>query len=293
VVVPQRTDSAGARSFLTDALGSTLALADSTGTVQTSYTFEPFGNTTVSGSTANSFAFTGRELDATGLYFYRTRYYSPGFQRFASEDPIGFLGRSTNPYNYAFNNPLSYRDPSGRCPWCVILLIGAGFGGTVEGIKAYERGCRGWDLVEAVGRGAGAGLLAATAGLVTGGIATGVLGTTELAAIGAGTIGGGFGGAVNAASNEAIESGLHQGQIELNPDEIVESTLLGAVAGGAAVRLGPTVSGGENFDPIHSPETFGPRANQAYAQAGIGGVIGAIPDIGRAAIGGRKDACHQ
>ena len=61
----QRTDSAGARSFLTDALGSTVGLADSTGTVQTSYTFEPFGSTSVSGATTtNSFAYTGRELAA-------------------------------------------------------------------------------------------------------------------------------------------------------------------------------------------------------------------------------------
>src|SRR5437870_13904170 len=53
----QRTDSSGARHFLPDALGSTLALTDSTGTTQTSYTFEPFGNTTVTGSaTTNSFA---------------------------------------------------------------------------------------------------------------------------------------------------------------------------------------------------------------------------------------------
>src|SRR5881394_549388 len=93
----QRTDAAGARSFLTDALGSTLALADSTGTVQTSYTFEPFGNTTVTGaSTTNSFAFTGRELDASGLYFYRARYYHPSFQRFISEDPLGYAGGSVN-----------------------------------------------------------------------------------------------------------------------------------------------------------------------------------------------------
>src|SRR5437764_7425026 len=78
----QRTDSAGARNFLTDALGSTLALAVSAGTVQTSYTFEPFGNTSVTGSsTTNSFAYTGRELDATGVYFYRARYYNPQLQR--------------------------------------------------------------------------------------------------------------------------------------------------------------------------------------------------------------------
>jgi RHS repeat-associated protein len=32
--------------------------------------------------------YTGRECDATGLYFYRTRYYSPAFGRFIGEDPI-------------------------------------------------------------------------------------------------------------------------------------------------------------------------------------------------------------
>ena len=110
----QRTDSAGTRSFLTDALGSTLALADSTGTVQTSYTFEPFGNTAVTGSsTTNSFAFTGREFDTTGLYFYRARYYNPQLQRFVSEDPIGFNGRSVNLYSYANNSSTNGTDPSG------------------------------------------------------------------------------------------------------------------------------------------------------------------------------------
>ncbi len=102
----QRTDAAaGARTFLTDALGSTLALADSTGTLQTQYTFEPFGNTSVTGAaTTNSFAYTGRELDATGLYFYRARYYNPQLQRFISEDPIGFSG-DINLYAYAGNSP--------------------------------------------------------------------------------------------------------------------------------------------------------------------------------------------
>lgn len=134
----QRTDSAGARSFLTDALGSTLALADSTGTVQTSYTFEPFGNTTVAGSsTTNSFAYTGRELDASGLYFYRARYYSPLLQRFISEDPVGFNG-GINIYAYAGNNAVSNDDPFGLCTdpggtgkrYCIDLYIptlGAGF----------------------------------------------------------------------------------------------------------------------------------------------------------------------
>ncbi len=110
-----RTDSAGARSFLPDALGSTLGLTDSTGMLQTQYTYEPFGNTSVSGSTnANPYQYTGRENDGTGLYFYRARYYNPTFQRFASEDPIGFAG-GINLYAYAGDSPTKYRDPSGLC----------------------------------------------------------------------------------------------------------------------------------------------------------------------------------
>jgi RHS repeat-associated protein len=109
----QRTDSAGARSFLTDALGGTLALADSSGALQTQYTFEPFGNTSVTGATTtNSFAYTGRELDATGLYFNRARYYNPSLQRFISEDPIGFNG-GINFYAYTANSPTNLTDPFG------------------------------------------------------------------------------------------------------------------------------------------------------------------------------------
>src|SRR5258708_28998407 len=96
----QRTDSAGARNFLTDALGSTLALADPSGALQTQYTFEPFGNTSVTGTAnANSFAYTGRELDAGNLYYSRARYYSAGLMRFLSEEPIQFA-RCTNLSSY-------------------------------------------------------------------------------------------------------------------------------------------------------------------------------------------------
>jgi RHS repeat-associated protein len=109
----QRTDSAGARSFLTDALGSTLALTDSTGVAQTSYTFEAFGNTTSSGaSSTNSFVYTGRELDASGLNFNRSRYYHPTLQRFVSEDPTG-LGGGINTYAYVSNSPTNFFDPLG------------------------------------------------------------------------------------------------------------------------------------------------------------------------------------
>jgi RHS repeat-associated protein len=114
-----RTDSAGARCFLRAALGSTLALADSAGTLQTSYTFEPYGETTIAGAaTTNSFAYTGRELDSANpnLYFYRARYYNPSIGRFISEDPIQLKG-GINFYSYAVGSPMMYRDPSGKSIW--------------------------------------------------------------------------------------------------------------------------------------------------------------------------------
>jgi RHS repeat-associated protein len=59
---------------------------------------------------ANPFTFTGREYDAeTQTYYFRTRYYDPFSGRFLGEDPLFSL----NPYPYAQNNPVSYRDPSG------------------------------------------------------------------------------------------------------------------------------------------------------------------------------------
>jgi RHS repeat-associated protein len=108
----QRTDTSGPASFLRDALGSTVALTGASGNSLASYAYEPFGNTTVSGSSTNSYQFTGRENDGTGLYFYRARYYSPTLQRFIDEDPLGFRG-DNNLYDYALASPMNWRDPSG------------------------------------------------------------------------------------------------------------------------------------------------------------------------------------
>jgi len=116
-----RDDGGGARSFLTGALGSTLALADTTGALQAEYTYEPFGATTVTGSPgANALTYTGREDDGTGLKYYRARYYHPQLARFIQEDPIGLVAGDINFYIYVANNPLSFLDPLGldkdQCP---------------------------------------------------------------------------------------------------------------------------------------------------------------------------------
>ena len=107
-----RADAAGTRAFLADALGSTVALTDAAGVAQEQYTYEPFGATTATGVfDANTFQYTGRENDATGLYYYRARYYSPRLHRFLSEDIISEIGVSR--YSYARNTPLIGIDPDG------------------------------------------------------------------------------------------------------------------------------------------------------------------------------------
>ena len=104
----------GARALLTDALGSTVALGDGTGSLVTQYTYEPFGVTSETGvPSGNGFKYTGREDDGSGLLYYRARYYHPRLQRFISEDPIGFNGGSINLYAYVLNNPITFVDPNG------------------------------------------------------------------------------------------------------------------------------------------------------------------------------------
>jgi RHS repeat-associated protein len=109
-----RTDAARVHTLLTDALGSTLALTDNAGTVQSAYTYEPYGETTTTGTAnPNPFQYTGRENDGTGLYYYCTRYYLPSVQRFISEDPLDFLAGDLNLYAYVGGDPSNYIDPIG------------------------------------------------------------------------------------------------------------------------------------------------------------------------------------
>lgn len=111
-----RTDvpAATMSHLLPDALGSAFALTDAAGAIQTEYTYEPFGRTTLTGaSNSNPFQYTGRENDGTGLYYYRARYYHPILQRFLSEDPIEFYGGDFNLYAYVYNDPLGFIDPMG------------------------------------------------------------------------------------------------------------------------------------------------------------------------------------
>lgn len=129
-----RTDASGMFIPLVDALGSTIALVDSSGVVQTQYTYDPFGNTTVLGTaSANLFQYTGRESDDNELYYYRARYYSPLLGRFISEDPLGLGGGDPNFYAYVFNSPTNFNDPFGLSAGILPPPVAAGAAGVGAG----------------------------------------------------------------------------------------------------------------------------------------------------------------
>ncbi len=147
--------------FLADHLGSTNGLADSSGNLTSSASYDSFGNAT--GNLNTRYQFTGREKDDfTGLHYYRARFYDGKLGRFISEDPIGFAGGDVNLYGYVGNNPNNLNDPLGLFPdnpyelisdegWTAIAQVGnfaAGFGDTVTlGGTRYARQLMGSDHV--------------------------------------------------------------------------------------------------------------------------------------------------
>jgi RHS repeat-associated protein len=162
-----RTESSGTYSLFSDALRSTLSLTDSSAIPQSEYSYSAFGATSSTGAAgSNTSQYTGRENDGTGLYYYRSRYYSPGLQRFISEDRIGFRGGDFNLYAYVRNSPLNFRDPLGKqtaqVGVNVGITVGPAAGTATAGIAIDASGNVG--LYYEYGGGAGAG------GEVSGGV---------------------------------------------------------------------------------------------------------------------------
>lgn len=108
-----RTRGGATVHFLTDALGSTLRLTNSTGAKLNDYTYDPYGGTSNDKpGEKNFFQYTGRENDGTGLYYYRARYYNPQWGGFISQDPIGLAG-GDNLHAYVSGDPIHNTDPMG------------------------------------------------------------------------------------------------------------------------------------------------------------------------------------
>ncbi|MDQ3010142.1 MAG: hypothetical protein M3X11_05510, partial [Acidobacteriota bacterium] len=151
--IDQKLRQSGSRStlyFLSDHLNSTVALTNDFGErIGSSLSYEAYG---AGGSSLNTrFTYTGRELDsATGLMYYRARYYAPEIGRFISEDPSGFQD-GANLYAYVNQNPVSFTDPSGLFAANAAaagagFLFGAAFGFASDLFYQMSSKCPGEDL---------------------------------------------------------------------------------------------------------------------------------------------------
>lgn len=136
-----------ARYLLADPIGSVVAASDEKGTVTGRWDYQPFGELRhIARETAENapIGFTGREFDPeTGLYYYRARYYDPKLGRFLTPDPVG--GELANPatqhpYQYAFNNPLRFRDPLGTFAFSDLASGVTDLAGSVGATTGYAVG---------------------------------------------------------------------------------------------------------------------------------------------------------
>lgn len=76
--------TATASFYHQDGLGSVIGQTTQSGATQGLQRFDAWGNKTQSSGTINQYGYTGREPDATGLIYYRARYYDPSIGRFIS-----------------------------------------------------------------------------------------------------------------------------------------------------------------------------------------------------------------
>ena len=104
-----------------DALGSVVALSDSSGSVVARYHLDAWGRYRVPSelsASANRFGFTGYLFDQeTDLYYAKARFYDPEIGRFITQDSV--LGQvdeppSLNRYFYGNANPTTFTDPTGH-----------------------------------------------------------------------------------------------------------------------------------------------------------------------------------
>lgn len=101
-----------------DALGSVRSVVSTTGTVQESYDYEPWGllmaGRSLTTATPTKEGFTGKERDAeTGLDYFGARYFMAAIGRWASVDPLADQTPGWSGYNYVLDNPLALVDPTG------------------------------------------------------------------------------------------------------------------------------------------------------------------------------------
>lgn len=116
--LPPDLDNDQYRYQLRDHLGSSCLELDESAAVLTHEGYYPFGATaswaarTPGQAAGKRRRYSGKERDASGLYYYGLRYYAPWLMRWINPDPAGYQD-GLNLYRMVGNSPLSYRDEQG------------------------------------------------------------------------------------------------------------------------------------------------------------------------------------
>lgn len=163
--VEQINNGTGAVQYLHhDQQGSSRVISGATGTVESTYSYDAYGNTAGhTGAATTPLGFDSQYTSSdTGLIYLRARTYDPATSQFLSGDPVTGLTRS--PYNYVYDNPANLGDPSGLGLFDEIGEGVAGFGDTITfgGTKLIREGL-GNDNVNTCSTGYNAGGITAIA----------------------------------------------------------------------------------------------------------------------------------
>lgn len=102
-------------------IGSSGLEVDGTGQLISQEEYYPYGGTAVwmarsqREASDKAYGYSGKERDATGLYYYGFRYYQPWVGRWLSADPAGTID-GLNLFRMVRNNPIVLHDPDGLAP---------------------------------------------------------------------------------------------------------------------------------------------------------------------------------
>ncbi|WP_421535046.1 RHS repeat-associated core domain-containing protein [Pseudomonas marginalis] len=116
---PEGVDNDQLRYGIGDHLGSSTLELDSDAHLVSQEGYYPYGGTAwwaASNQTEVKYKtvrYSGKERDATGLYYYGFRYYAPGWGRWLNPDPAGGVD-GLNVFRMVRNNPVSYKDDDGH-----------------------------------------------------------------------------------------------------------------------------------------------------------------------------------
>ena len=109
--------------YMYDGRGSVANLTTSTGAMKIAYSYDTFGEATITpaanvAGSSNVFDYNAEATDYnTGFQYLRSRYYNPVNASFITQD--SYKGSLSNPqtqnnYSYTGNNPVNRKDPSGK-----------------------------------------------------------------------------------------------------------------------------------------------------------------------------------